>query len=89
MSIAKTCRRNLLAIAKAYAKATGLSLKQIGHKFYGRSSFFGELQREERSISLDKFDELVESMRGQWPTKAKWPDTVPAIIDPPKQGKTG
>jgi hypothetical protein len=83
MSIARTCRENLLAIATAYARATGLTLAQVSKRFYGKGSFLGEFKRRARSVSVDKFDELVDQFRADWPEGARWPYTHAATIEPP------
>ena len=89
MSIASTCRQNLSAIATAYARATGLTLAQVSKRFYGKGSFLGEFRRRSRSVSVDKYDELVEQFKAEWPDGARWPLTHAAIIDPPHPQKKG
>lgn len=81
--IAKTCRDNLHALATAYARATGASLKQISKKFYGNRDFLGDFRRGEGTISIDKFDRVVEAFKAEWPANTDWPLMQAAVISRP------
>jgi len=83
--IAQTCRDNLLKIATVYARARGLKLDTVGRRFYGKTGFFGELKRGRRSITLDTFDEIVQAIQSDWPPGVPWPETAPAVIQPPQK----
>lgn len=87
--IAKTCRENLLAIATAYARARGLTIAQVSKKFYGKGSFLAELRKNKRSVSIDKFDELIDQFRDDWPPEVRWPHLHVATIEPPHPQKRG
>lgn len=76
----QTQRENLLALVSAYAQATGASWSKISNRFYGNTVFFDKLRDGEQSIALDKFDEVVEKFRRNWPLGAKWPKLRPAVI---------
>ena len=89
MTVAKTCRDNLIAIVTAYARASGLTITQVSKKFYGKGSFVAEFKRGARSVSVDKFDELVAQFRDDWPDGARWPYTHAATIEPPRPQKRG
>jgi hypothetical protein len=78
--ISDTLKKNLLAIAAAYARATGATPGQMSFRFYGNTLFFDEFKRGKRSISLDKFDEMVAQFAAEWPDGAQWPDLPPAVI---------
>lgn len=82
--IRKTCRDNLLAIAGAFAKANGSSLEQVSKKYYGNSKFLREFRADRKSVSLSKYDEMVASIRKDWPAGVPWPYTRPAMIERPK-----
>lgn len=69
----KTVVSNLLAIAGAYAKATGKSLTTISKDFYGRGDFLNELKRGRKSVTIDRVDEMLTDFRDRWPAGAKWP----------------
>lgn len=79
--IERIVRDNLIAIAAAYHKATGKSLTQVSHEFYGNGDFFGRLRRGEQSISVKKLEEMVEAFRAAWPKEARWPATRPIIMN--------
>ena len=78
--IMRIIRDNLLAIAAAYHKATGKSLTQVSHEFYGNGDFFAKLRRGEQSISVKKLEEMVAAFRADWPKEARWPATRPVMM---------
>lgn len=75
MRLDKLIRNNLLAIAAAYCEATGNSLAQVGKEFYGRGSFFTELRKGKRSLSIRSVADMLEKFQKQWPPEAAWPMT--------------
>lgn len=85
-----TARRNLWAIAAAYAKGAGTSVGAVGKKFYGRSDFFPRFRDGTQSISLTVYFKLIDQMRERWPDGARWPALRPIEIAAPKarRGKT-
>lgn len=78
--IAKTLRSNLMALATAYAKATKTTLPQVSKKFYGHINFFEEFKTGARSISIDKYEQVVEAIRDHWPPETEWPYLAAVII---------
>lgn len=76
-------RSNLLKLADAYAKATGMSLSAVSRKFYGNVTFLPEFKKGVQSISLRKFDEVVDKFRAEWPRDAAWPFLRSASIRRP------
>lgn len=83
--IAQTCRDNLLAIAGAYAKATGSSLPYVSRKFYGNVTFLDEFKSGDATISLKKFDLMVAEFRKNWPKGVDWPHLRAAMIARPRR----
>jgi hypothetical protein len=90
--IVETMTANLVLIARAYAKGKRTTLAAVARKFYGNPRLFDELQtrrkpteddprRWERSISVQKYEEIVEAMRADWPDGALWPLTRAVIIE--------
>ena len=86
--IAQTARENLTKLAAAYAKATGTTMVQVSKKFYGNQGFFEGLNaknpKDRVSVSIDKFDEMVEKFREKWPETAEWP-LLNAMVIPRKR----
>ncbi len=82
-------QKDLIAIATAYAKATGLKMAQVSKKFYGNSAFFAEFKRGSRSISIHKFDEMVGQFQAKWPDGIGWPDTESGLIGNPPEKSPG
>lgn len=73
----ETCRRNILQIAKAYGQATGRSSNGISMRFYGNGTFFRELEDRNRSITIERYGEMLADFARSWPTDAPWPDLQP------------
>lgn len=67
-------RKNLVALAAAYSKATGLAPTTIGAKFHGNRQFFLDLERRKISVTLSKADEIVDKFRACWPAGTPWPE---------------
>lgn len=80
-SVSDICRANARAIVTAYRRATGLSVGQVSKKFYGNAGFLAAFLSGKQSMSLKKFDQVVDGIREQWPAEAEWP-SVRAIILP-------
>jgi hypothetical protein len=83
--IERAVRENLLAIAKAYAKATGLALSTISAEFYGQSGFLRDFERGKRSLTLPKLDELLARFAERWPRGSPWPQTQAISMRRPKK----
>lgn len=66
---------NFLAIAKAYAKATGKSLTTVSKDFYGRGDFLSELGKGTRSVTVGSLSQMLDRFRKEWPDDAAWPFT--------------
>lgn len=79
--IVKILTDNLVLIAQSYAKAKRITLAGVGHRFYGNAKFFAELKAGERSISIKKYEEMIDAIRADWPEKAAWPFTRALIIE--------
>lgn len=82
-TFAGTCRKNLVAIAGAYAKATRTSLEQVSKRFYGNRGFLRAFKAGERSVSIDKLDEMVAAFIETWPEGADWPQLRAVVIARP------
>lgn len=84
--IADACRRNTLAVASAYARATGSDLSAVSRRFYGNSSFLRDFRAGNQSTSIDKLDEFFAKIRREWPEGAEWPFLAPVVFPRPKRG---
>lgn len=73
--ISKTARDNILAIAEAYAKATGLALTTVSKRFHGNYEFFGKLRAGTCDVELKKLGSMVRAFGDRWPPKTAWPKT--------------
>jgi hypothetical protein len=78
--IEETMRKNLLTLARTYAKANGITLRQVSRRLYGNIEFFDDFGRRRASMTLSKFDEMVEKFRAGWPEDVPWPFLEAAII---------
>ncbi len=81
MGIAEAYRKNLHAIVTAYMKATGLSLGTVSRKFHGNQAFlkgfFADDESRRVSVTIDKAEEMIETLRAAWPKDVKWPAQNP------------
>lgn len=82
---AKTCRQNLLTLISAFAKATGSTASAVGRRFYGSGDFIEQYRRGARSISIDRYDDMIAAIRAEWPPDAKWPLLRAIVIPRPKK----
>lgn len=78
---AKTCRRNLLALAAAYGRAKGIGLKTVSRAAYGNPDFFGKLKSNEISVSIRKTEDLLAWFRKHWPDGTQWPCLPPLFMN--------
>jgi hypothetical protein len=74
---AETCRKNILALADAYRRATGEGEATMSGWAYGNGTFFREFSRRKRSVSVDKYGEILAKFAEKWPKNAPWPDLQP------------
>jgi len=74
---AEVSRKNALTLADAYARATGDSLTKVSAQFYGNGIFFRDLANRDRSISVERFGEMLAKFAAKWPRGEPWPDLQP------------
>ena len=74
---AEVCRRNALLLVQAYADATGRTESGVSNVFYGNGSFFADLRARKRTISVERFGEMLNQFAVQWPDGVPWPSLVP------------
>lgn len=77
MGIDKAFRKNILAVADAYARATGLSIASVSRKFHGNQAFLKKLREGSCTVTLDKAEEMVDAFRKAWPPDVAWPAQNP------------
>lgn len=86
--IEKTLRQNLIAMAKAYARANRIKLATVSRRAHGDAPFFDSLVAEERgktprrrrpySFTARKYDEVMGWFAANWPEGLD----RPPVIDP-------
>jgi hypothetical protein len=81
--ISKICADNLLAIADAYGRATGLTLEQVSWKFYGNRDFLRDFRRGKKTISLKKWDHMYRAFAKAWPKGSDWPMMRSVVFNSP------
>jgi len=67
------CRDYLLAVADAFGKANHLTLATISRRFHGNVNFLEEFESGKITVTLRKFDEMLEAFKAEWPDNTKWP----------------
>lgn len=81
--LSSVCRHNLLTLARAYAKAKGISVDHVSKQFYGNGSFLRTFKSGAGSVSIAKFDGMIEAFKAKWPEKTPWPPLRIAVIRKP------
>jgi hypothetical protein len=81
----KIVTKNVLALADAYAAATGKSLSTISKQFYGSAYFFRDLRARKASISIRRLEQMLDQFRASWPEGAAWPVMMPILIKGPRK----
>lgn len=81
--ISDLCRKNLLMIARAYARSRRVSLNQVSKEVYGNVKFLEEFARKRQSVSLLKYDQMIQRFRSVWPEDVLWPACQAIVILPP------
>ncbi len=70
-------RTNLVRLAKAFAKARGLSMATVSKKIHGKSDFFEQYEAKRQTTRINHYWMMVNKFRAIWPPDVKWPDTLP------------
>jgi len=73
MLIEQPARDYLLRLARVYAEANDLAMTTVARRFHGRVDFFSEFEAGGCSVTLSKYDEMVDAFKADWPEKRKWP----------------
>jgi hypothetical protein len=71
--IEQRCRDHLLTLARVYAEAKGIALSTVARKFHGAVFFLEDFERGDCTVTLKKYDEMVDALRADWPKGTKWP----------------
>lgn len=95
--IEQPLRDNLIALARAYAKARGNGLSSVSTQAAGDGRFFdalaertGARKANDRrgSFTVRKYDQLVEWFSANWPDGVEWPDLTAPDVSRPKRRLT-
>jgi hypothetical protein len=85
------CRNHLLHLAEIYSLATGRSLQTISRVAYGRHGFLEQYRKGECSLTLHKYDKMLDWFKDNWPKGVHRP-RFPTINWPnppgPKRGES-
>jgi hypothetical protein len=75
-------RENLMALANAYADATGLSLTTISKRIHGKQSFFAEYGAGKQTLRVNHYWYVIDRFREEWPDGTPWPKTrsIPPLV---------
>ena len=71
--IAEPLRKALIELAVTFGRHERLSLEQLSSRFYGNTGFFRGFRAGKKTVSLEKYDEMVVAMREAWPSGQSWP----------------
>ena len=64
---------NLLKLAHAYANYHECTLANVGRRIHNDNAVFARLEAGTGSITLRKYDEVIERFRDKWPRGLRWP----------------
>lgn len=81
MDIATTLRTNLMTLAVAYSNATKTTIGTVSKKFYGNVKFFEQFDSGRKSISIDKYRDVMGAIAKAWPTGKEWPRLRPVTLN--------
>ena len=70
-------RSNLMVLAQTFADAKGWALTTVSKKIHGDQKFLERYLAGNGSTTIKTYFIMVERMRADWPTGAKWPLTLP------------
>jgi hypothetical protein len=82
---ASIARSNMLALFAAYARATGLTTEQVSKRMYGNMAFYKEFKAKTRTVSIDKYGQMLDLFASQWPKETPWPGLQELTITTPKK----
>jgi hypothetical protein len=66
-------RDYLLEVSRRYAEANGVTLSTVSRHMHGAVTFLEDFQAGRVSITLRKFDAMLDSLWNQWPKGVVWP----------------
>lgn len=81
--IAKTCRDNLAVLIRAYRAGTGASMSAVSKRHYGNGGFLTSYLAGVQSMSIEKYEAVVEGIRSAWPPDTAWPSLRAIILQRP------
>ena len=67
------CRHWLLAVARKFAKARGLTIATVSRKAHGAAHFLEAFERGEISVTLSQYDKMMGFFEREWPDGTAWP----------------
>jgi hypothetical protein len=66
-------RRNLLALARVYAKHRGIKLSTLSRHIRGDMYFLEDYAKKKIGVTDRKYDEIRQWFYGNWPTGLPFP----------------
>ncbi len=79
--IAPICRANVMALAKAFAKKRSPMLKMttVSSLVHGDPTSLGRFLKGDSSVTLRKYDEIMDRFEALWPDDLPKPEIVPVF----------
>ena len=71
--IEQASREYLLHVARIYAAHKNLAITTVSRRFHGADPFLSDFETGERTVTLRKYDEMLEAFKADWPNGVKWP----------------
>jgi hypothetical protein len=77
-------RLNVLFVA--YQRTTGRSPSTVAQAVAGDWRFFDRLEDASKTITLRKYDQIIQTFSDLWPCETPWPDQIgrptPSRLEP-------
>jgi hypothetical protein len=70
-------RQQLLALARAYAAARGISLARVSTLAHNQGGFFARLEDRRGGFTFATFEKCMRWFSANWPEGHDWPTDVP------------
>ncbi|MFL5063433.1 MAG: hypothetical protein ACJ8FU_08380 [Xanthobacteraceae bacterium] len=69
-------KEQLLALAAAYERATGLGTSTVSWRVFGDTKKLAAMRDHGAGIQLDRYEKAMRWFSENWPGNADWPESV-------------
>jgi hypothetical protein len=87
MALGSVLRNYLISLAETFQLANGMTLNYVSKRFYGHTYFFERFRDEKCSISIDRYDAVVQKFEREWPKGVYFPRLPKIYLVGPRRRK--